>query len=136
MTKRIRILSLISNLHFGGDENRLLAFAQTLDRRRFDHLIVTTSQADAEVDRRYGGMRQQYADAGVEVISLDEQPPDRPPLRLKAMQLARTGVTSLSAVRRLSRLIRRLKIDLVSIHLNTANPVGVLAGMTATLGLR
>ena len=51
MTRRIRVLSLIDNLHFGGDENRLLVFAQTIDRRRFDHLIVTVSGANTEVDR-------------------------------------------------------------------------------------
>jgi glycosyltransferase involved in cell wall biosynthesis len=129
MTKRVRLLSLINNLHFGGDENRLLAFAQTLDRRRFDHHVVTVSPANPEVDRRYGGMRQQYADAGVEVISLDEQLSNRPPLSIKMFQLTRTGLTSLRLVERLSRLIRRLKIDLVSIHLNSANPVGVLAGL-------
>jgi glycosyltransferase involved in cell wall biosynthesis len=131
MTRRIRILSLINNLHFGGDENRLLAFAQTVDRRRFDHLIVTISQEDADVDRRCGGMRQQYADAGVEIISLGGQLSNRAPLPIKSLQLARTGVVSLGILRRLSRLIRRLKTDLVSIHLNTANPVGVLAGLAA-----
>jgi glycosyltransferase involved in cell wall biosynthesis len=130
MTKRIRILSLIDNLHFGGDENRLLAFAQTVDRRRFEHLIATVSRANPEVDRRCGGMRQQYADAGVEVISLDEELSTSPPLAIKALQLARTGMVSLRVLRRLSQLIRRLKIDLVSSHLNAANPVGVLAGLT------
>jgi glycosyltransferase involved in cell wall biosynthesis len=131
MTKRIRVLSLINNLHFGGDENRLLAFAQTLDRRRFDHQIVTISPANPEVDRRYGGMRQQYLDAGVEIISLDEALSSRPPLSVKAFQLARTGLVSLRLVRRLNGLLRRLKTDLVSIHLNAANPVGVLAGLAS-----
>jgi glycosyltransferase involved in cell wall biosynthesis len=129
MTRRIRILSLIDNLHFGGDENRLLAFAQTIDRRRFDHQIVTISRANPEVDQHYGGMRQQYADAGVEIISLDEQLSNRPPLSVRAFQLARTGMGSLRVIQRLNRLIRQRKIDLVSSHLNAANPVGVLAGL-------
>jgi glycosyltransferase involved in cell wall biosynthesis len=131
MTKRVRILSLINNLHFGGDENRLLAFAQTVDRRRFDHLLVTLGEADAELDQRCGGMRQQFADAGVEVFALGERLSNRPPLPIKALQLTRTGLTSLRAIGRLSRLIRRQKIDVLSIHLNTANPVGVLAGLAA-----
>src|SRR5205085_4960778 len=129
MTRRVRILSLINNLHFGGDENRLLAFAQTVDRRRFDHLLLTINEADEEVDRRCGGMRQQFADAGVEVLSLGEQLSNRPPLPIKAFQLTRTGLTSLGAVRRLSGVIRRQKIDVLSIHLDSANPVGVLAGL-------
>ena len=129
MTRRIRVLSLIDNLHFGGDENRLLVFAQTIDRRRFDHLIVTISGADTEVDQRCGGMRQQFLDAGVEVISLGEHLSNSPPLSIRAFQLARTGAVSLRVVQKLNRLIRQRKIDLINIHLNAANPVGVLAGL-------
>jgi glycosyltransferase involved in cell wall biosynthesis len=129
MTRRIGVLSLIDNLHFGGDENRLLVFAQTIDRRRFDHMVVTISSANTEVDQRCGGMRQQFLDAGVEVISLGEHLSNSAPLSIKAFQLARTGAVSLRVVQRLNSLIRQRKVDLISIHLNAANPVGVLAGM-------
>jgi L-malate glycosyltransferase len=131
MSKRLRVLSLIDNLQFGGDENRLLAFARTIDRRRFDHVVVTISRANAEFDRRYGGMRQQYADAGVDIIDLGEKHSTTKPSSVRPLQLARTGVALLRVAQKLNRLIRERKIDLVSIHLNSANPLGVLVGLAA-----
>jgi glycosyltransferase involved in cell wall biosynthesis len=129
MSWQIRTISLIDNLHFGGDENRLLAFSQTIDRRRFDHTIVTISRANSDVDRRYGGMRQLYSDAGVEVIDLGEENSNTEPLSIRAFQLARTGTILSRVVQKLIRLIHERNIKIINVHLNASNPVGVLAGL-------
>jgi glycosyltransferase involved in cell wall biosynthesis len=126
---RIGVLSVIADLHFGGDENRLLSFARTVDSQRFDHRVVTLARQDPEMDRRRGSMRQQYADAGVDVIELGEPLANAPPLSLRALQVPRTGIRLWRVFRRLRRVIRERRIDAISIHLDPANPVGVLAAM-------
>src|SRR5207248_11775112 len=40
MKRRIRIVSLINELLFGGDENRLLSFSRTVNAEHFDHHVV------------------------------------------------------------------------------------------------
>src|SRR2546427_1374011 len=110
MSRRIRIISLFDDLFFGGDETRLLAFARTVDRGHFDHSVVTIKRADAEANRFYGTMRQQYAAAGVEVIDLDEGYFNAKPTSIRPCQIGRLGVDLFRVVRKLSHLIRKKRI--------------------------
>jgi hypothetical protein len=56
--RRIHILSVIDDLHFGGDEYRLLALAQSLNKHCFQHTVVTAlMKEDQETGERFGSMR-------------------------------------------------------------------------------
>ena len=76
MSRKLRVLSVINELYFGGDENRLLTMARTIDRNRVDLTVVTLKRANQRLEPQYGTMRQQYADAGVDVRDLGEGHPN------------------------------------------------------------
>jgi glycosyltransferase involved in cell wall biosynthesis len=127
MGAKIKIVSLINELLFGGDEGRLLSFSRTIDRSRFDHHVLCIKQADADFDQAYGTMRGQYRAAGIDVADLGEGHPNEAirgrlaPAFNRAAMLART----LSGF---SRYLRRNAIDVVDAHLGPGNLVGVMAG--------
>src|SRR5947208_7779825 len=70
---RKRILSVIGDLGFGGGENRLLALARNIDRKRFEHTVITINQEDPDREETCA-MRRHYAEAGVELKDLGEGP--------------------------------------------------------------
>src|SRR5436853_7296913 len=76
MKRRIRIVSLINELLFGGDENRLLSFSRTVDAEHFDHHVVCVKKPNRDFDSRNGTMRKLYADAGIHVTDLGEGYPN------------------------------------------------------------
>ncbi|HEY7993598.1 MAG TPA: glycosyltransferase family 4 protein [Candidatus Eremiobacteraceae bacterium] len=129
MSAPLRVLSVINELYFGGDENRLLTMARTMDRDRVNVDVVTLKRADEHVDSHYGTMRSQYRDAGVDVIDLGEGHPNEgvpigSPLRMwrSAEMFART-------VGAVCRFIRGADVDVVDAHLGPGNLVGVTAGV-------
>ncbi len=127
MSAKIKIVSLINELLFGGDEGRLLSFSRAVDRSRFDHRVLCIKQADAEFDRTYGTMRGQYREAGVDIADLGEGHPNErirgalTPAFNRATMLART-------LNRFVRYLRRNAIAVVDAHLGPGNLVGVAAG--------
>ena len=129
--KRLRVASLFTELAIGGDENRVLSFAREVDRTRFDHLVVTLVEADAETSRRAGPMEPRYRDAGIECISLglrrraDETRLPRPASAL------RDGARLLSTARRLAALFRREAIDVVDARMTYNMVVGLMAARLA-----
>ncbi|MGH8069846.1 MAG: glycosyltransferase [Candidatus Entotheonellia bacterium] len=133
MNRRIRLLSLIEDLSFGGDQARLLAFARTIDRNRFEHIVATIRPPAPGRDAAYGTMHQQYADAGVEVVNLGERRRNLNTPFPRPARMAYTAIFLLRVALRLRRFIHQQGIDLVDAHLNVANLVSVLAGrMTRT----
>jgi hypothetical protein len=66
--RRIHILSIIDDLHFGGDEYRLHAFAKSLDGHRFDHTVLTLMKEDRATGEKYGSMRDQYRQSGIRLM--------------------------------------------------------------------
>jgi len=133
MRRRIRLLSLIEYLSFGGDQARLLAFARTIDRSRFEHIVATISLPEVRQDTQYGTMYQQYADAGIEVVNLGERCRHLNATLPRPVRVLYTGMFLWRVVLKLRRLIRAQGIDLVDAHLNVANFASVLAGrMTRT----
>jgi glycosyltransferase involved in cell wall biosynthesis len=125
---RIRIVSLINELLFGGDENRLLSFSRTIDRARFDHRVVCIKRPDDDFESYYGTMRGHYATAGVDVADLGEGHPNES-VQAGSPALALNRATMLTrALGRFARYVRQHAIDVIDAHLGPGNLVGVIAG--------
>ena len=118
LRRRIHIISIIDDLHFGGDEYRLLTFAQTVDSSRFQHTVVTLMAAHPESDGQYGSMRNQYREAGVRVLDLGQPSLD------EARRQGRGKLRMFGEkVRKLKALIRDERADILDVHLAPANPI-------------
>ncbi len=127
----IRVASVITALHIGGDENRLLSYLTTFDRRRFQHIVVTVVPPTEESEAKGGPMRWRFEEAGIEVVDL-EQTPFRLRRRLPApLAKARAGVTAAEVVTRLARLLRDRRIDVVDARLWRGIALGTVAGRMA-----
>ena len=134
----IKVLSIISDLNFGGGENRLFHLARTIDSSRFDHAVVTLYAPEHSLRAGYGSMRRQFADAGVKVHDLGVPHPAsaRGP---RIVRLTNTASTLAAAIQRLRRLIISSRADVVDAHLETglytAVPAGVSAGVPTAITL-
>ncbi|MGH7515108.1 MAG: glycosyltransferase family 4 protein [Gemmatimonadales bacterium] len=126
--RRMRIASLIGGLGFGGSENRLLSFARSVDKSRFEHVVITLFRQEESHRQRAGSLHQAYDEAGVELIDLGEVPRTRMLPSLHPANLSRAGATLQRLVRKLCRVIRRRGIDLIDAQQTTATLFGVLAG--------
>src|SRR5918992_4692027 len=105
MERRMRIASLITNVGFGGTANRLLSFARTIDKSRFDHVVISIYRKDENFAREIGSLHQAYMDSGVEVIDLGASPRKRILPGLRPTHLARAGFTLNQILYRLCRTI-------------------------------
>src|SRR3982750_4857994 len=76
MKRKVRVVSLINELLFGGDESRLLSFSRTVNTKEFDTRVVCVKRPDGDFDSRNGTMRSLYADAGIPVVDLGEGYPN------------------------------------------------------------
>ena len=126
MTKKISVLSFSSDLHFGGDENRILALARSIDSSRFTHVVATINRPDVELDQSFGTMRRQFADTGIQVIDLGEVHSKAKPA-IRPVQLARTTRVLSRVVKKLAALVQARDIDVIDAH-TSANQIGILAG--------
>lgn len=129
MNRPLRVLSVINELYFGGDENRLLAMARAIDRTRVDLTVVTLKSAEPAVDSHYGTMRGHYAAAGVRVRSLGEGHPNEGLAGNSLLRLLRGGRMFVRTVRAVCKIVRDEHIDLIDAHLGPGNLVGVMAGV-------
>lgn len=123
MRRRARVLSVIGDLGFGGAEHRLLALARNIDRELFDHSVITINQADPDREETCA-MRRCFAESGVELKDLGEGPSgaEGGSPWSKGSRLARR-------VRKLSRVIAALDVDVVDAHLEPAALVGTISAM-------
>jgi glycosyltransferase involved in cell wall biosynthesis len=128
MTRRIRIGSVIADLGFGGSENRLLSFGRTIDRSRFDHVVIVLYRPDECHARQVGSLRPAFAEARIELIELGATPQRRILPSFGPVNLARAGRTLGGIVFRLCRVLREREIDLIDAQHATATLFGVLAG--------
>jgi glycosyltransferase involved in cell wall biosynthesis len=127
MSARVRVLSLIDELGFGGDENRLLSLAATIDRGRFDLEVVTIRRPDPARGESWA-MHRQYATAGIRVSSLGEVP-DLGVRRTRGPRhYVRAAARLVRKVGKLRRLVQAWRPDVIDAHLEPAGLVGVLAG--------
>jgi glycosyltransferase involved in cell wall biosynthesis len=129
MKQKLHILSVVDDLFFGGGEYRLLAFGQTLDRTRFDYTLVTLLRPDEQLERKYGSLRGQFVESGIEVIHFDGSPVGYWNSSRGLSRIPRSAVSFLRRLLKLRALIRERQIDVLDIHLPPTNPVGVLAGL-------
>jgi glycosyltransferase involved in cell wall biosynthesis len=123
--ERIRIVSLIPSLHFGGDENRLLTFGSTMDRERFDHRVLILRPPTAEMNAQRGDLRGAYAEKKVEIHIVrtkgdaDLGASNGSPLR------------KLRLIRNVAHLLRESRADIVDARMNYAIGIGVAAAKLA-----
>lgn len=125
---RLRIASLIGDLGFGGSQNRLFSFARTIDRSRFDHLVITLYRGEASHERQVGSLRPRFAEAGIEIVDLGVEPRVRIRPSLRPEHLLGAGATMSRLMRRLCRVIRDRDVDLIDAQHATATLFGVVAG--------
>jgi len=126
----INVLSVISELHFGGGENRLFNLARAIDPRCFRHTVVTLYAPQRAIESRFGSMRRQFFDAGVKLLDLGLPHPGsaQGPRLVKIANTARTLAT---AVAKLRQLITSTRADVVDAHLETALYTAVPAAASA-----
>ena len=125
---RLRIASVIADLGFGGSENRLLSFAGTIDRNRFEHVVLTLYRREESTEQLIGSRRQAYSDAGVEVIDMGERPQRRILPSWRPSHVVSGGATLRRLLRRMCGVIRQRRIDLIDAQHATAALMGLLAG--------
>ncbi len=128
MAAPLRILSVVSELLFGGDENRLLALARTIDRSRFELSVLTLKAPHPVLDPYYGTMRAQYARAGIEVRDLGGGYPNfgRAPGSLR--RAANSAALFARTLRGLCRAVREQRIDVIDAHGGPGCLIGTVAG--------
>jgi glycosyltransferase involved in cell wall biosynthesis len=129
--EKVRVASVIKRLHIGGDQVRLLSFASSVDRDRFEHVVIVVQGTDSERDDRIGPMMAAYRDAGVDVVVLGKDivsvtgtpaPVSAGPRRRAADLLAAVAV-----LRQLVVLFRERRPDVVDARLNFGTVFGLLA---------
>jgi glycosyltransferase involved in cell wall biosynthesis len=134
----INILSVISELNFGGGENRLLNLARSIDSNRFRLSVVTLYSPPVAAANRRGTLRGQFAAAGVKVQELNLPHPSNVQ-GLRPIKLANTAGTLATAVAKLRQLIVATRADAVDAHLETALytavPAAASAGIPAAVTL-
>jgi glycosyltransferase involved in cell wall biosynthesis len=104
---RTKVLMVASALHVGGGERFLVGLATGLDPERWDVTVCVMKSHD-------GPLISELEDAGVRVVSID-----------------RSGRKDVGAFRRLVKLIRHERPDMVHAHMFTANLWGTIAARLA-----
>ena len=128
MKRRIRVLSIVNDLAFGGDEHRTLSFALNVDRRRFDHQIAVIKAHNPQIDALYGSLRPEYEAAGIRLIDLGVKHSGNGVGRDLLPRLPRRLAGFATALRRLARLARERNVDVVDGHIGTGNQAAVVVG--------
>jgi len=134
----INVLSVISELNFGGGENRLLNFARTIDSNRFRLTVTTLYSREHPLQSQCGSMLRQFAEAGVKVHAIGLPHPSTVQ-GLRVVKLAGTATTLATAIARLRQLIISARTQIVDAHLETALytavPAAASAGVPAAVTL-
>jgi glycosyltransferase involved in cell wall biosynthesis len=129
--KRVRVLSVVNSLYFGGAECRLLSLSKGIDTDRFDQTVLTLKRIDPERERAFGSLRPHFAAANIEVQNLNEAAPRTGSAHGTAAKVARSMPRLSRTLVKLVRYIRANQIDVVDTHCGTANKIGVAAGVLA-----
>lgn len=128
MSRRVGVLSILNDLAYGGDEHRMLSFAQNVDRDRFDHYIAVIKRPDPAINAMYGSLRSEYAAAGIPLIELGVRHSSDGVERSLLRRLRRATTGFAESVARLSGVAKRLRIDVIDGHIATGNQVAVAVG--------
>lgn len=128
MARKLRVLSLVHNLFFGGDQTRLLAYARSYDRERFEHYVASIHLPDEEYVKKYGSMREEYASHGVEVIELGRHHHATDRSSMNPVAVLKTLRSLQQLANKLKSVIGELKIDLIDARLSSPIFVGAVTG--------
>lgn len=128
MKRKVRVVSLINELLFGGDESRLLSFSRTVNAKEFDHRVVCVKRPDRDFDARNGTMRALYADAGISVVDLGEGYPNLGARQASPIRALNRGLMLTRSVARFCRYLREHRIDVIDAHLGSGSLVGSICG--------
>ena len=128
-TAKIRILSIFNELLFGGDENRLLTLAKSIDTDRFDLRVVTLRRPNPALNAYYGSMREQYSAAGIHVRSLNEGHPNHGLSAGSALRQVRRVDIFRRILGNVCRIVRDERIDVIDGHTGPGNLIAVAAGV-------
>src|SRR6202158_4111606 len=128
----INVLSVISELYFGGGENGLLNFARTIDPARFSLTLATLYSFDRTSAANWGSMHSQFEEAGVKVVARGLPRPGNRRIRRLARMADTTAILA-TAVSKLRRLIASMRIDVVDAHLESALYTAVPAAASMTV---
>jgi glycosyltransferase involved in cell wall biosynthesis len=132
MTRRLKVASISSFFHIGGDENRLLAYLGARDRARFDHVIISGNRPCAEMDELWGPIWPRFLALDVETVDLGI-----PYTFLRSKAASSLGreleksKTFAQLVHRTARVLRQRAIDIVDARGDSGTIVGMLAGRLA-----
>lgn len=126
--KRITVLSIENDMPHGGDENRLLAFAQHVDRAHFDHHVAVIKADDPKIVARFGSLRPEYAKRGIPLIELGVQRPGHAAGRDRLKRLPQSVSAFARTVDKLVRLVHELGVDVIDGHVGTGNQIAVAVG--------
>jgi len=134
----IHVVSVISELKFGGGENRLLNFARAIDRTRFRPTVATVFAPNPHGTRQCGTLRGEFEQSGVEIVDLNVPHPAATRRRGVAKVCATARALAI-AVSRLRRLFVARRADVVDAHLETAlytaAPAAASTGVPAAITL-
>lgn len=132
MTRKLRIVSLLTNLCIGGDPNRLLAFSRALDRSRFEHTVLVIADPMDKTHLALGPLLPQFQAFGIAVESLHEPP------RAEQRGSGPAPVRALRELGALLRIVRRLRCyfiehetDVIDARMSYAVMFGAVAGRLA-----
>lgn len=128
MNDRLRVASVTSNFHFGGDTNRLLAMSRCMDSRRFDHRVVVLVKPSAHRDAQAGTTLPLYQKHGVRVDVLSDEPVHE--RRTQRNKIARTLYHGTAFVRLVTQLVgylRQHRIDVI----DARNPHAIFVATAA-----
>ena len=126
---RLRVLTVVNALYFGGDENRVLALAKAIDRDRFDHIVLTLKRVDAERESVFGSLRPHFTAAGIDVVDLGEAPPPVDSAHGTVMRVARSMPRLAGTLRKLTQFVVSHSVDVIDAHIGTGNQLGIAAGL-------
>lgn len=129
--KRLKVLSVMNTLNFGGGECRLLSLAKQIDRERFDHIVLMIKRDNPVCERPLGSLRPHFEAANIEIETLNEVAPDFGSAHGTAVKVARSVPRVTRTIAKLASYIRRNRIDLVDTHCGSGNKIGIPAALLA-----
>lgn len=127
--KRLRVLSVINALYFGGDESRLLSLSKSIDRDRFEHVVLTLKKPNPRAEAKYGSYRPHFEQAGVEVVDLGGESPGEGRATGSIAKVAQSVPRLTSVLLRLAQFVRERKIDVIDAHIATGNQISAAVSL-------
>lgn len=131
MSDRLRVASIQTSIHFGGDENRLLQYLKAYDRTRFEHTAIVIMETNAESAAAGGSMSDRYAATGVPIVCLGETSFKTRRTLPVPLDLGRRAATFGRVVWRLAQVLRTRRIQVIDARLSLGTAIATAAAKLA-----